>query len=74
MALLLGLIALGVEVWGIIAFWGTSWSITSLVLLGISVLRSTFAAGAEIATKENNNLPEEKPTESVFTSFFKKDK
>lgn len=83
MRTLLGLIELGVQVWGIIAFWGTAWSITMLVFLSLSILLAVYVAGKQqaneaVAKEIVNNLfkevEKEKPEEeSKFTSFFKKE-
>lgn len=81
----LGFLQIIVTIWGIIAFWGTPWSIVALIILAIELLVATYLTGKQQQSKEIEDRMTELATlivgkedkkekkNSVFENFFKKD-
>lgn len=58
-----GLIELIVEVWGIISFWGSPWSIITLIMLIVNVLAVTYMVGKQQAEATEESQFKEKDDE-----------
>lgn len=64
---LLGLIELGVLTWGIIAFWGTPWSIAALVWIILDICVACYFVG------KRHSKPADTAS-SIFADYFKDNK
>lgn len=79
MSLALGIIELGLLVWGMFLLWGTPWATTVLVWFFFNFCTACYVAGQksrthtrELAEKMFKDQSEKQ--ESIFSTFFKNNK